>query len=138
MNYYDKTQKLLLIIILTILMMLITLNTQAVESSTVSSTNTDKEKTWTDSEVDALVDDLKIEKDKAIDEAVQKATSPILADNFVLRKELDFYKKNWNTVTDIIDRYKKDNETLKNILIFGGISVTALGFFAGYGIAQMF
>jgi len=80
---------------------------------------------------------LKKEKNKAIDEAVQKATAPILADNYTMNIELEFYRKNWSDVDEIINAYKSDNDTLKNICIFGGIGLGILSFFAGYGVAQM-
>jgi hypothetical protein len=106
-------------------------------NSTESETVTEDVKTWTDAEVNTLVEDLKEEKNQAIDEAVQKATAPILADNYTMNIELEFYRKNWADVDEIINAYKNDNDTLKNICIFGGIGLGILSFFAGYGVAQM-
>ena len=92
--------------------------------STQSSTNT--EKVWTDSEVQTLVEELKIEKNKAIDRAVQEATVPLLAEIHILKIERDFYK-NRNAGVYLS----------KPVLIFGSIGLTALSFFSGYGVAHL-
>lgn len=106
--------------------------------TTEYTTNTEINETWTGEEVDALVDELKTEKNKAIDVAVQKATAPIIAELYSIKIELSFYKENWSAINDVIDEYKKNNETLQGIIIFGGIGISILTFFAGYGVAQMF
>lgn len=105
-------------------------------NSTVSSTNT--EITWTDDQVQALVADLKIEKNEAIDKAVQEATAPLIADLYAVNIELDFYKENWTTVEEIISGYKIETDKLRAIIIFGGIGITVLAGLAGYGLAHIF
>lgn len=119
MNCAQRTRILLFAIILIMLGTSMILSAQATENSTTSSTSTAT--TWTDNQVRALVADLKLEKNKAIDVAVQTATAPLIADLYTLNLELDFYKSRFRV-----------------IVIFGGIGITIIAGLVGYGLAHIF
>lgn len=86
------------------------------ESLITSSTNI--EKLWTESEVIALVDDLKVAKNKAIDEAVKQATAPLLAAIYVYEKT--------------------EPEKIDNVwLIIGGVSIAIISGLVGAGLSSL-
>ena len=82
---------------------------------------TNTEKLWSDLQVKRLVAALKDAKNKAIDEAVKKATVPLLSENYALKT--------------INKRLKQiiNKKNLTNILIFiGGIAgAFTVGFIVG-------
>lgn len=103
------------------------------EDSTISSTGT--ENTWTDEQVQALVDDLKVEKNTAIDKAVATAVIPLEGDIAALEEKNSDLDEKVGLLEDIIRDYDTEN-MWKCVAVGVGCSVVA--FAIGYTICSLF
>lgn len=125
-----------LLLILLMILITQTISGEPNENQTTDSMkNTESEKTeseeltWTDTEVQELIEEMKKIKNEAIDEAVKKAVIPLIAELEVMKIKIE---ERDDRITDLeteLDTLKSQN-IVKTILVgAGGIG---LGFLLGF------
>ena len=99
--------------------------------NTENEKNKNNEITWSDSEVQELIEEMKRIKNEAIDEAVKKAVIPLIADIEIMRLKIEERDNRILVLANEITGIKSQHTSHLILTCAGGM---ALGFLIGYFI----